>query len=206
MAQRPAIFFDLGGVILSNGWDRESRVRAAEKFNLDIKDLENRHESEAAAFETRKITLETYLDRTVFYRSRTFSRDTFIAFMFDQSSELPQSRAVLAELANTGKYFLATINNEPYEINMMRIERFHLRQEFDAFFSSCFVGIRKPDVGIYRLALEVAQRPPAECLFIDDREENLEGARKAGLRIIHFQSAEQLRVDLLSNGVAFSKR
>src|SRR5258708_39211823 len=107
MAHRPAIFWDVGGVILSNGWDHEARVRAAEKFNLDFKDLENRHESEGAAFETRKITLETYLDRTVFYRSRTFTRDSFIAFVVEQSREFPQSRAVLAERANTGKYFLA---------------------------------------------------------------------------------------------------
>ena len=205
MGEVTALFWDVGGVILSNGWDRSARAEAAKKFGLDWEDFQDRHELASPAFETGQITLDTYLQRTVFYRKRAFTREEFVAFIFAQSEEFPESRAILSALARTRKYLLATINNEPRELNVRRIEQFNLRREFEAFFSSCFVGIRKPDVGIYRLALDIAQRPPAECLFIDDREENLEGARKAGLRTIHFQSAEQLRVDLLSNGVALSK-
>jgi putative hydrolase of the HAD superfamily len=178
MGDVTALFWDVGGVILSNGWDRAARAEAAKKFGLDWEDFQDRHELSSPAFETGQITLDTYLQRTVFYRKRAFTRDEFIAFIFAQSEEFPESRAVLSGLARTGKYLLATINNEPLELNVRRIEQFNLRREFEAFFSSCFVRIRKPDEAIYRLALEVTQRRAEECLFIDDRALNLECARQ----------------------------
>lgn len=201
MGDVTALFWDVGGVILSNGWDRAARAEAATKFGLDWEDFQDRHELASPAFETGQITLDTYLERTVFYRKRAFTREEFTAFIFEQSEELPESRAVLSGLAQTRKYLLATINNEPFELNVRRIEQFHLRREFVAFFSSCFVRIRKPDEAIYRLALEVTQRRPEECLFIDDRALNLECARQLGMRTIHFQGAAQLRQDLELSGV-----
>jgi putative hydrolase of the HAD superfamily len=201
MVDVTALFWDVGGVILSNGWDRAARAEAAKKFGLDWEDFQDRHELASPAFETGQITLDTYLQRTVFYRKRAFTREEFVAFIFAQSEELPESRAVLSALAQTRKYLLATINNEPRELNIRRIEQFNLRREFEAFFSSCFVHIRKPDEAIYRLALEVTQRRPEECLFIDDRALNLECARQMGMRTIHFENAAQLRQDLQANGV-----
>jgi putative hydrolase of the HAD superfamily len=201
MADVTALFWDVGGVILSNGWDRAARAEAAKKFGLDWEDFQDRHELASPAFETGQITLDTYLQRTVFYRKRAFTRDEFVAFIFEQSQEFPESRAVLSSIAKARKYLLATINNEPFELNVRRIEQFHLRREFEAFFSSCFVRIRKPDEAIYRLALEVTQRRAEECLFIDDRALNLECARQLGMRTIHFQNAGQLRRELEANGV-----
>ena len=205
MGEVTALFWDVGGVILSNGWDRAARAEAAKKFGLDWEDFQDRHELASPAFETGQITLDTYLQRTVFYRKRAFTREEFIAFMFAQSQEFPESRAILSALAQTRKYFLATINNEPRELNVRRIEQFNLRREFEAFFSSCFVHIRKPDEAIYRLALEVTQRRPEECLFIDDRGLNLECARQMGMRTIHFENAAQLRQDLQANGVTVGR-
>jgi putative hydrolase of the HAD superfamily len=196
-----ALFWDVGGVILSNGWDHPDRSKAVKKFGLDWEEFEDRHEVASAAFETGQITLDTYLQRTVFYRKRDFTREEFTNFIFSQSQELPESRAVLRDVAAAGKYLLAAVNNEGRELNEHRIRTFHLRRELKAFFSSCYLGIRKPDEGIYRLALQVTQRDPAECLFIDDRELNLEGARQLQMRTIHFQDAAQLRQDLAENGV-----
>ena len=133
----------------------------------------------------------------MFYRKRPFTRDEFKAFIFSQSQELPESRAILARMAKSRKYFLGTINNEPLELNLRRIEQFNLRQEFEAFFSSCFVGLRKPEEGIYRLE---------ECLFIDDRALNLECAQQMGMRTIHFQDAAQLCRELIANGVSLAER
>jgi putative hydrolase of the HAD superfamily len=205
MPEVTALFWDVGGVILSNGWDRAARSAAAKKFGLDWEEFQDRHELASPAFETGQITLETYLQRTVFYRKRTFTRDEFVDFIFAQSSELPDSRAVIDEVSKTGKYLLATINNEPRELNEYRIHRFNLRREFKGFFSSCYLGVRKPDEGIYKLALEVTQRRPEECLFIDDRELNLECARQMNMTTIHFQNAAQLRRDLAANGVNISQ-
>ncbi len=201
MSDVTALFWDVGGVILTNGWDRRSRAAAAKKFGFDWEEFEDRHDLAFPAFETGRITLDTYLQRTIFYRKRSFTREEFTDFISAQSAEFPDSRAVLSDVAATGKYLLATINNEPLEINERRIREFNLRREFKAFFSSCYLGVRKPDEGIYKLALEVTQRDPQESVFIDDRELNLECAKQLGMRTIHFQNAAQLRQDLAANGI-----
>ena len=202
MADVTTLFWDIGGVILTNGWDRASRKLASQQFGLDWEEYQDRHELSFPAFEMAQLTLDQYLDRTVFYRPRPFSRDEFRAFMFAQSRELPESRAVVSQLACSGRFFLATINNEPLELNQRRIEQFGLRNDFRVFFSSCYVGARKPDAAIYRLALEVTQRDPQECIFIDDRALNLECAGRLGMRTIHFQNAAQLQDELRRSGVA----
>ncbi len=200
-----ALFWDVGGVILSNGWDRTARLAASDKFGLDWEELQDRHELASPAFETGKITLDMYLERIIFYRKRAFTREEFTAFMFAQSVEHPETRAILSAVAASGKYLLSTINNEPMELNEYRIRQFQLRREFKAFFSSCYLGIRKPDEGIYKLALEVTQRRPEECMFIDDRELNLECAQQLRMRTIHFQNAAQLRRELAACGVAIAE-
>ena len=201
MAKITTLFWDIGGVILTNGWDRGSRREAATAFNFDYEEFQDRHDLSFPAFDSGQISLNEYLDRTLFYRARTFTREEFTAFMFAQSKEYTGTRAVLADAARTGKYFIGSINNEPFELNQYRIEAFHLRRDFQVFFSSCYVRSRKPEETIFRVALEVTQRPPEECVFIDDRALNLESPRRLGLNVIHHQNAEQLRSELRNYGV-----
>lgn len=201
MPKITTLFWDIGGVILTNGWDRESRKEAAATFHLDWEEFEDRHDLSFPAFDSGLVTLNEYLDRTLFYRARPFSREEFTAFMFAQSKEYPETRAVLDAVTNTKRYFVAALNNEPLELNQYRIEAFDLRRNFLVFFSSCYVRARKPEETIFRVALEVTQRPPEQCLFIDDRPLNLEGPRRLGMNTIHYQSAEQLRAELRKYGV-----
>ena len=196
MPEINTLFWDIGGVILTNGWDREARKDAAATFQLDWDEFEDRHDLSFPAFDTGQITLNEYLDRTLFYRARPFTREEFTAFMFAQSKEYAETRAVLDKVTNAGKYFVGAINNEPLELNQYRIEAFHLRRNFEVFFSSCYVRSRKPEETIFRVALEVSQRPPEQCVFIDDRALNLENPRRLGMKTIHHQSAEQLRAEL----------
>ena len=200
MPKITTLFWDIGGVILTNGWDRESRKEAADAFHLDWEEFQDRHDLSFPAFDTGQITLNEYLDRTLFYRKRPFTREEFTAFMFAQSKEYPDTRAIL-DKASSQKYFVGAINNEPLELNQYRIEAFHLRRNFVVFFSSCYVRSRKPEETIFRVALEVSQRPPEECLFIDDRPLNLESPRRLGMNTIHHQNAEQLRSELAKYGV-----
>jgi putative hydrolase of the HAD superfamily len=196
LPQITTLFWDIGGVILTNGWDRESRKEAAATFHLDWEEFEDRHDLSFPAFDSGQIALNEYLDRTLFYRARPFTREEFTAFMFAQSKEYPETRAILDKVTNAEKYFVGAINNEPLELNQYRIEAFHLRRNFLVFFSSCYVRSRKPEETIFRVALEVTQRPPEQCLFIDDRALNLESPRKLGMNTIHHQHAEQLRAEL----------
>jgi putative hydrolase of the HAD superfamily len=201
LSEITTLFWDIGGVILTNGWGTGSRRAAAETFHLDWDEFQDRHELSFPAFDSGNISLNEYLNRTLFYRPRPFTREEFTAFMFAQSKEYPESREVLDRVARAGKYFIGSINNEPLELNEYRIAAFHLRRDFQVFFSSCYLHTRKPEEMIYRIALEVTQRPPEECVFIDDRLLNLENPRKLGIKTIHYQGAEQLREELKKYGV-----
>ena len=201
MAEITTLFWDIGGVILTNGWGRGSRREAANVFHFDYEEFQDRHDLSFPAFDSGHITLNEYLDRTLFYRTRSFSREEFTAFMFAQSKEYPETRAVLTDAVRSGKYFIGSINNEPFELNQYRIETFHLRRDFSVFFSSCYVRSRKPEDTIFRIALEVTQRPPEQCVFIDDRSLNLESPRRLGFNVIHHQNADQLRSELRKHGV-----
>lgn len=196
MCKITTLFWDIGGVILTNGWDRNSRRAAADTFHFDWEEFQDRHELTFPAFDSGHITLDEYLDRTLFYRSRPFTREQFTAFMFAQSREYPESRAMLDKVARSGKYFIGAINNEPLELNEYRIQSFRLRQDFQVFFSSCYMHSRKPEELIFRMALRVTQRPADQCVFIDDRPLNLESPRKLGMHVIHYQDAQQLRCEL----------
>jgi putative hydrolase of the HAD superfamily len=196
-----AIFWDVGGVLLTNAWDHTQRSEALKRFDLDDREFHGRHEMVVSSFERGKITLDEYLDRTVFYQPRSFSREAFREYMFSLSQPLPGMLQFAQSLADSGKYLMGTINNESRELNYYRIERFGLRKIFRLFFSSCFVGLRKPERDIYRMALETTQIPSEECCFIDDRALNLECAAQLGMRTIQMNTREQLRLDLGKMGV-----
>jgi len=199
VAEITTLFWDVGGVLLTNAWNRDTRHAAALRFGLEEAEFEQRHEALVSALETGKISLDDYIQRTVFCHRQSFSREGFKAFMYAQSQPKPDSLALARELS--GNYLMATINNESLDLNLFRIEEFGLREIFVAFFSSCFVRLRKPDPAIYKLALDVTQKTREECCFIDDRPLNLEGARQVGMRVIQFQDANQLRRDLAELGV-----
>ena len=199
------LFFDIGGVILTNGWDSVARRAAISKFQLDSAEFETRHAQVNPAWERGEMSLEEYLARTVFYSERKFSLKEFEDFMYAQSQALPESLEFVRRVARSGRYLMAAINNEAAEINAYRIQQFGLRDIFAAFFSSCYVGLRKPDVGIYQMALRVMQRSGDECIFVDDRPENVKGAVSAGLSAIQFQNVAQLSAELKGFGLQLTE-
>jgi putative hydrolase of the HAD superfamily len=201
LAKVSAIFWDVGGVLLTDAWDRTQRLRALNEFGLDEIEFSDRHEMVVSSFERGKITLDEYLERTVFYRPRPFPREAFREYMFSLSQAKPDSLQFARDLAKAGKYLMSTINNESRELNLYRIDKFGLRDIFTVFVSSCFVGFRKPEAPIYKLALDVVQKSAEECCFIDDRALNLESASQLGIHAIQMQNASQLRLGLQSLGV-----
>jgi putative hydrolase of the HAD superfamily len=196
-----SIFWDVGGVLLTNAWDRSQRERTLEQFKLDEAEFTDRHEMLVSSLERGKISFDEYLDRTIFYRPRPFAREIFKDYVFSLSQPHHEVLAVAEQLAKSGKYFMATINNESKDLNQYRIQTFGLREIFSVFVSSCFVGLRKPEEAIYRLALEVTQKSAENCCFIDDRPLNLESARRLGMSTIEMHDVEQLRRELRKLGV-----
>ena len=191
------ILFDIGGVLLTNGWDHCERAAVLDQFHLDREEFEKRHPGPNDAWERDVISAEAYLDETVFYEPRSFSHRDFLEAIFVQSVELPNGAlGILHELAASGRYMLGCLNNEAREPNEYRFSQFGLRQRFDITLSSCYVGMRKPKPAIYRRALDIIGRPPERILFIDDRPENAAAAASAGMKAIWFKGADSLRQDL----------
>ena len=195
------VFFDVGGVLGSNGWDREQRAGAVRHFGLDAAELEDRHDESSAMLEQGRIGLDEYLRTTVFYRPRSFGLEEFKAYMLAQSVPFPETIELARALGRTGRYRLMTINNESAELNRYRLERFGLRDIFTTFFSSCWIGVLKPACRIYELALAMSQAEPERSVFIDDRERNLAPARSLGMLTIRFTDAVSLRLELAGLGV-----
>jgi putative hydrolase of the HAD superfamily len=196
------ILFDVGGVLLTNGWDQRERAAAIEHFHLDLAEFEARNLAHYDAWERAAIPLAAYLDATVFYKPREFTRDEFFAFMLTQSKPQPDGAlGILEELAASDKCLLGALNNEARETNEYRFDHFGLRKLFKVALSSCYLGLRKPEPAIYQRALDILGRPTERVLFIDDREENVAGAITAGLKAIRFEGAEALRQELVSLGV-----
>jgi putative hydrolase of the HAD superfamily len=196
------ILFDVGGVLLTNGWDTRERALAIEHFHLDPVAFEARHHEVYPAWERGSITVAAYLDTTVFTEPRSFSRDDFFAFMIAQSKVLPDGAlGTLEQLAASNNYMLGALNNEARETNKLRFEAFGLFNYLRVALSSCYLGLRKPDAAIYHTALDILGRPAGRILFIDDRAENVDGALQAGMKAIRFEGETKLRSDLASLGV-----
>jgi putative hydrolase of the HAD superfamily len=162
------IFLDIGGVLLTNGWDHLARRRAAKHFNLQWAEMEDRHNLNFTTYEEGKLTVEEYLGRVVFYQKRPFARTQFRDFMFAQSKPYPAMIELFARLKVRYGLKIAVVSNEARELNAYRIRKFRLDQFVDCFVSSCFVHIRKPDTDIFRLALDIAQAPAPKVVYIEN--------------------------------------
>ncbi len=196
------LFFDIGGVLLSDGWGHAARQEAAKHFGLDYAEMEISHGFIFNIYEIGSIVLDDYLDTVIFNQPRDFTREKFKAYMYSQSMELPNMLQWLKEWKPHSGFRIISINNEGRELNEYRIKKFKLNECFDAFISSCEVSMRKPDPRIYKLAMGVAQASPEECIYIDDRLVLVQAAQKHGIQSFHHQdflSTKKILEDLKNN-------
>ena len=197
-----ALFLDVGGVLLTNGWDRSMRERAAETFKLDYAEMDERHHLTFDTYEEGKLSLDEYLRRVVFYKNRSFSGEEFKAFMFAQSQPYPQMIELVKGVKRSTGVKIAVVSNEGRELTVQRIQKFGLAEFVDFFVVSCFVHFRKPDADMYRIALDIAQVPPEWVVYIEDRFMFVEVAQSLGIRGIHHTGYDSTRAALASLGLA----
>ena len=190
------LFLDIGGVMLSNGWGHESRRSAADVFNLDFDELDERHHVIQITYEEGKITLNEYLKRVVFYQKRSFTVDQFRDFMFSQSTPNIAMIEYIRQLKGQNNLKIAVVNNEGRELNEHRIKKFKLNQFVDFFISSCFVHFRKPDADIFHIALDIAQVPVQHVVYIEDMQMFVDVASDLGIRSIHHNDYKSTRSEL----------
>jgi putative hydrolase of the HAD superfamily len=184
------IFTDIGGVLLTNGWDRESRKKAIQLFNLDPVETEERHHLSFDTYESGKISLSEYLKRLVFYTKREFSEEEFREFMFEQSKPYDDMLNLMRNIKVKYKVKIAVVNNEGRELNYHRINKFKMGEFVDFFISSCFVHFRKPDADIFKVALDIAQVSPEHVIYLEDRPLFVQVADTLGIRgIVHHDFA-----------------
>lgn len=196
-----ALFLDVGGVMLTNGWDGRSRQAAAKQFGLDIDELNDRHHLTFDTYESGKLSLDDYLHRSVFYQERPFTVADFRKFMFDQSVAFPEMIELVRALRAKYDLRIAVVNNEGRELNEYRIAKFGLNDFVDFFVSSCFVHFRKPDADIWKVALDIAQVPREGVVYIDDRQLFVQVAEGLGIRSIWHRSVAQTRELLAGMGL-----
>jgi putative hydrolase of the HAD superfamily len=194
------LFLDIGGILLTNGWDHTMRQKAAESFDLDYREMNERHHLTFSTYEQGKINLDEYLSRVVFHQERSFSRQDFKDFMYAQSKSRPEVIGLVRALKTRYPLRIAAISNEGRELTIYRIRKFALGDFMDFFVCSCFVHYRKPDEDIYRLALDIAQVEPENSLYIEDRPMFVEVARSLGINGIVHTDLENTRAALESFG------
>ncbi len=195
------LFVDIGGVLLTNGWDHDARRKAAATFKLDTAELEERHHLTYDTYDEGKLSLDDYLTRIVFYQPRPFTADEFKAFIFAQSQPLPGMIPMLAEVKRANHLKVASVNNEGRELMLYRIQTFGLSAVIDFFVSSCFVHFRKPDTDIFRMALDVAQVQPQDVVYLEDRPMFVEVANSLGINGVVHEDVETTRKILASFGL-----
>lgn len=191
--QITTLFTDVGGVLLTNGWDHNSRNKAIECFQLDAKETQERHSMTFDTYEVGKITLDEYLERVVFYTKRDFTKNDFKQFMFNQSEPYNDMLDLVKGLKQKYNLKIAVVNNEGRELNEHRIQKFQLNSFVDFFINSSFVHFRKPDADIFRMAIDIAQVNPSETLYLEDRMMFVQVAETLGLKGIHHQNYEDTK-------------
>jgi putative hydrolase of the HAD superfamily len=196
------LFLDIGGVLLTDGWDHHARKRAAKNFKLDLAEMEDRHLLTFDTYEEGKLTLKEYLGRVVFYQKRPFTRAQFRRFMFAQSEPYPEMIELVARLKVRHRLKVVVVSNEARELNAYRIRKFRLDSFVDFFVSSCFVHVRKPDAEIFRLALDMAQVPARQVLYIDNTPMFVQIAKDMGIRGICHTSYSTTRAKLSAFGLS----
>ncbi len=196
-----ALFLDIGGVLLTDGWDHHARKRAAKAFGLNIKEMDDRHNMIIDTYEIGKLTLEEYLDWVVFYRKRPFTRAQFRKFMFAQSKPYPEMIELVRRLKERYGLKIVVVSNEARELNAYRIRKFKLDGFVDFFISSCFVHLRKPDVDIFRMAIDIAQVPANQIVYIENLPMFVQVAKGLGIRGICHTDYKSTCVKLASFGL-----
>ncbi len=201
MSQIRALFTDVGGVLGTNGWGRDSRQLAADTFALDFKEMDSRHHLTFDTYEIGKLSLDDYLDRIVFYQPRTFSKEDFRRFMFAQSKPFPDMLDLVRRVKARYGVKVAVVSNEGRELTAYRIKSFALDDFVDFFVSSCFVGFRKPDKDIFQMALDLAQVAPDQVAYLEDRPMFCEVAVQLGIRAVQHTTYETTRSALEQMGL-----
>jgi putative hydrolase of the HAD superfamily len=195
------LFLDIGGVLLTNGWDHQMRRKAAETFALDYEEMNERHHLTFDTYEEGKLSLYEYLQRVIFFQERPFSLEEFKMFVFEQSQPYQEMIDLVCKLKQRYRLKIAAVSNEGRELTVYRIAKFDLGSFIDFFISSCFVHYRKPDEDIYRIALDIAQVPPEQVVYLEDRPMFVEVAQSLGIRGVVHKDFESTRAALRGFGL-----
>ena len=199
------LFLDIGGVLLTNGWDHHARRRAVDQFKLNYDEMNERHHLTFDTYEVGKLSLDEYLKRVVFYKEQSFTADDFKHFMFSQSKPLSEMIQFIGNLKQQYNLRTFAVSNEGRELTEHRIKTFDLKKLFDGFVCSCYVHFRKPDEDIFRLALDISQAAPENVAYLDDRPLFVEIARSMGIHGILHTNIDKTKKDLAALGLHLSE-
>jgi putative hydrolase of the HAD superfamily len=197
------LFTDLGGVLLTNGWDRGLRKLVATQFNVDAAEMDERHHLTYDTYEAGKISLSVYLSRVIFWEPRDFTEEAVVDFMLSQAKCFPEMIELYKRIKERNEIKIVVVSNEGRELTADRIRRFDLKEFVDIFVVSSYVHFRKPDEDIFRLALDVAQAEPEEVVYVDDRQMFVEVACRLGMREVWHRDLDRTQAAFAQLGLKF---
>jgi putative hydrolase of the HAD superfamily len=203
MSEKPIthLFTDLGGVLLTNGWDKNLRHLTADRFGINSAEMDDRHHLTYDTYESGKMGLAAYLDRIIFYEPRGFTHDDVIDFILGEARAFPEMIDLVCRLKARHGIKVAVVSNEGRELTADRIRRFRLDDFVDFFIVSCYVHFRKPDEDIFRVALDIAQADPRRVAYIEDRPMFVEVAASLGMHAIWHHGFESTCEHLAALGL-----
>jgi len=196
-----ALFVDIGGVLLNDGWDHIARRKVAKHFKLEWAEMEARHHLTFETHEEGKLTFEEYLGLVVFHQKRPFTRTDFRRYMCQLSTSFPEMIELIGHLKVRYGLKIVVVSNEARVVNDYRIHKFKLDDFVDTFISSCYVHIRKPDADIFRLALDISQTSARQVVYIENTPMFVQIAEGLGIRSILHTDYKSTRAKLASFGL-----
>ena len=199
------LYSDIGGVLGTNGWDSRLRRSLCTDFSLDFEEIEARHHLMFDSFERGFLSFEEYLTRVIFFVPRAFSLEQVRDFTFAASVPWPKSIEFFRRLRTANSLGFALISNEGQGITRHRVNKFGLKQVCDFMVISHFTGLRKPDPGIWKLALNLAHAEPSESIYVDDRELFVDAAKDLGFTAVHYTTLESTRERFAALGLFESR-
>ena len=197
------IISDLGKVILFFDNDIFFRkITPYSAFSLDrIKELAKIHFELVMDFDRGEITSQQFYEEVVHKFEAKIAYQTFFEIYNDVFTLNPSVLETLKRLRS--KYRLVLLSNtDVMRFGFIR-ENFPEILLFDAYVLSYEVGCVKPHPQIYHAALQRAGAEPHECVFIDDRKENIEGAQRLGINVLLFDPQANLDRLLRNYGLSF---
>ena len=195
-----AILFDLGGVLVSDVFTILD-VQMAKEAGVSPKDIYSIRRNHWTEYELGKISGVEFMGRILRALDLRLDPAEMLTKTFSLIKADKKIVDLVAKIKACGKFKLGVLSNNSKEWSQYSKDVLGLGKYFDSWVVSCDLGIKKNQKEIYIAAAKSLRLAPEECLFIDNKESNVEGAKLVGMKALHFSGKPKLLAQLKEIGI-----